>query len=145
MRQMYIRYISKRGNHQYGEKLTVEGLRDEETQKELNFKVHSRSDFLTVLDSYHGNNAIVVDYRNHLRDLEERTQSYKAWRTETPKDDLDAWAGFYRKLEERLWHESFSFKVWCDLYRILPGWGSWGTARADKVFWFRPWELETRQ
>ena len=70
----------KTGTHTYAERHKI----DEDS--ELGYKVYDRRDFLEVLNTYHGNNSIVVDFRNYLWQLESKSQSFLNWTEATKKD-----------------------------------------------------------
>ncbi len=77
---------------------------DNRIEKETGYRVFLREDFLCVLDSYEGENAILSDYRCYLQDLENRANSYKEWRKDSDKSwsalgSWEAWEGFFRRLE----------------------------------------------
>ncbi len=128
----------KTGTHTFAERHKI----DEDS--ELGYKVYDRPDFLEVLDTYHGNNSIVIDFRNHLWQLESKSQSFLNWTVATEKNDPQSWAGFYRALEKKFWGPT-SLTIWHDLFRDVPGWGSWNSRREDLVFWWRPSELNIEQ
>lgn len=66
------------------------------------YAVFDRGDFLAVLNGYAGDHPIVVDYRTYLQDLEDRTNSFVQWTPDSPRDDMLAWEGLYRQIEEDL-------------------------------------------
>ena len=78
------------------------------------YKVFNRSDFLSVLEDYAGDNSALVDYRAYLQSWEDRTQSFRKWKQEDEYADWHAWHGLYRELEERLFQPQFN------------GWHGWG-------------------
>ena len=59
-----------------------------------------RSDFLSVLNSYKGTNAILVDYRSYLQSITDKIESYKS--KELSKWVRYEWIGFYLELQKRL-------------------------------------------
>ncbi len=70
--------------------------------QECEYKVFHRRDFLEVLNSYSGSHSILVDFREHLREIEERTESYRNWTREENRGEYFAWEGLYRRLEYEL-------------------------------------------
>ena len=64
------------------------------------YAVFCRRDFLKVLDRYAGDNQILLDFRAHLRGLEERTNQYASWKADSCRRDPLAWEGLYRRLQE---------------------------------------------
>ncbi len=66
------------------------------------YAVFERADFLAVLNVYDGDHSIVLDYRTYLQDLEDRTNSFVQWTPDNPRNDVLAWEGLYRKIEEDL-------------------------------------------
>ena len=58
-----------------------------------------RKDFLEVLKTYQGKNAILVDYKDRLEYIQQKTESYKT--TEISNWDDYSWTGFYMELQER--------------------------------------------
>ncbi|MYE52031.1 MAG: hypothetical protein F4X81_11250 [Gammaproteobacteria bacterium] len=83
----------KTGNHSIVEADRI-GEREE-------YKVFNRGDFLEVLGTYSGNNQILLDYRQYLQSLEDRTNSYENWTTASGRDDPLARQGLYGLLEKR--------------------------------------------
>ncbi|MGI9228349.1 MAG: PD-(D/E)XK nuclease family protein [Gammaproteobacteria bacterium] len=62
------------------------------------YKPFLRADLLKVLDSYDGDNAILLDYWNYLKGIENDVQAYK---TKSMDDWEDSqWVGFYIRLQE---------------------------------------------
>lgn len=65
------------------------------TQGSREYKFFRRSDFLEVLDTYDGDHPIVVDYRNHLREIKRDYESHDGW----PEATLSEWTmGPWRRL-----------------------------------------------
>ena len=73
-------------------------------EKDAGYKVFDRTDFLSVLNGYGGDNAILSDFMKHLELIEEQTQSFRKWtRTDYEGDgSWYAWEGLFRELERRL-------------------------------------------
>lgn len=59
-----------------------------------------RSDFLKILISYQGENSILIDYRDHLRSIENCVKSFKS----LPIDQWHwhSWIGFYQEIHDKL-------------------------------------------
>ena len=71
-----------------------------EIERRTRFKTFSRQDFLSVLETYHGEHPVVKDFKSRLQRWEEQTDSYRNWE----RDDWQhwswrAWEGLYRRLE----------------------------------------------
>lgn len=58
------------------------------------YKPFTRSDFLTVLESYKGENQILIEFRTYWQKVEDETRSYHS--LENP----NAWRGFYKALND---------------------------------------------
>ena len=110
--------------------LAMERMIDE---RQSGYKVFGREDFLAVLDSYCGDNAIVADFRRRLRSVENDTQSFRTW-TKDGKWSWASWQGLYRELEGRLF-----------LPDHAPRWNGWdyvaNPAGGFLGFWWQPSEL----
>ena len=63
------------------------------------YGVFSRANFLDVLNCYNGHNTTLSDFRQHLQDIEDKTNSYTEWKQDTARKSWYAWEGFYRRLE----------------------------------------------
>ena len=97
------------------------------------YKVFNRIDFLSVLNEYDGNNATLLDFRDHLTSIEEQTQSFCKW-TERGDRNWYARQGLYRELESRLFV--------ADSDRSWRGWGYVPNHSGGFMgFWWRPMEL----
>ena len=66
------------------------------------YRVITRKMILDVLDAYVGSNDILIDFREHLKDIENETNSFKT----KPMTDWSwyAWQGFYMELEK--WYKN---------------------------------------
>ena len=97
------------------------------------YRVFDRNDFLTVLDGYRGDNAIVVDFRRRLQSVERDTQSFRMW-IKDGRRSWASWQGLYRELEERLFSTDHA-----------PRWNGWdyvaNRAGGFLGFWWQPSEL----
>ena len=127
-----MRYIDvypiylKTGNQSLATDQRIEGI------KECGYKVFHRKDFLDVLNHYSGSHPILVDFREYLRGIEGRTESYRKW-TKEPKTRHEklAWEGLYRRLE-------------CELRKGTDGnqWMGWGNVSNPRNgflgFWWQP-------
>ena len=96
---LYPIYL-KTGNLSLGERRRIE-------VKE-GYRVFDRADFLRVLDTYKGRNAILVDFRHYLTQWEEETRSFERWTSEGgqwTKEDANTqlgWEGLYEHVERAL-------------------------------------------
>ncbi|MDQ7074442.1 MAG: PD-(D/E)XK nuclease family protein [Gammaproteobacteria bacterium] len=68
--------------------------------EENGYKPYLREDFLKILNAYNGVNAILVDYRSHLKSISDKVESYKS--KEISKWGRYAWIGFYLELQKQL-------------------------------------------
>lgn len=64
------------------------------------YKVFSRIDFLDVMNSYDGNNAILRDYRQYLQSIHDDINSYKT--LPISEWNWHSWKGFYLELQQHL-------------------------------------------
>ena len=62
------------------------------------YKTINRSQILAVLNTYRGNNPIVLNYKESLQTLEDATNSYI--NSPTDKWNGDSWQGFYMEIEK---------------------------------------------
>lgn len=64
------------------------------------YKTISRLDIINCLNHYNGNNSFLLNYIEHLKRIENETQSFR----KLPVDEWGwyAWQGFYKELESRL-------------------------------------------
>lgn len=102
----------------------------QEIEKNYCYKVFDRDDFLKVLEEYRGNNAIVFDFREHLKTMNEECQSWK----EKAKTDIwswGAWQGLYIELERQLGGDRSKLPWWGWDYVSNRGGGFLG-------FWWYP-------
>ena len=94
------------------------------------YMVFNRTDFLSILASYNGNNTTVLDYRAYLQSWENRTRSFRQWRETDEYADWHAWHGLYRELEHEL------FQPDC---QGLHGWGYVPNRAGGFLgFWWQP-------
>lgn len=82
----------KTGNQPLFDRLRIENLTPH------SYKVFDRCDLLEVVEPYQGTHPILDDFRDHLKSLEDDTQSYKKW----GKESYRSWEGFFRELENHL-------------------------------------------
>ncbi len=68
--------------------------------EEAGYAIFLRQDLLEVLDTYSGDNAILLDYRGQLQAIEGAFNSYATTKLDTW--GLHAWEGFYTKLEQEI-------------------------------------------
>ncbi len=73
-------------------------------ENDSGYRVFNRVDFLSVLDGYDGDNAILSDFKDHLASIEWQTQSFRKWRRADSERDRNWYAreGLYLELERRL-------------------------------------------
>ncbi len=90
---LYPLYL-KTGNQSLANDCRIEAIK--------NYKVFHRKYFLKVLDSYKGHNSILWDFRQHLRELEDQTNSYVEWTRDAGQESWRSWEGFYLYLERTL-------------------------------------------
>ncbi|MDH5415465.1 MAG: hypothetical protein OEW87_15110, partial [Flavobacteriaceae bacterium] len=66
-----------------------------------------REEIVSVLSEYSGNNAILLDYREHLQSITYKVESYK----DKKISDWDrySWIGFYRELQAQLGDGDWSY------------------------------------
>lgn len=74
---------------------------DREIEKER-FKVFNIKDLLRIINEYEGRNAILADFRQYLRDLENKNNSFMEWTRGERQEYKRAWEGFFQRLEGRL-------------------------------------------
>lgn len=112
-----------------------QSLATERTVEDACYTVFDRRDFLAVLRSYRGENAIVLDFLRSLELLEEETQSFRNWRRADRERKWVAWQGLYRELERRLFTRGAA-SPW-------RGWGYVPNASGGFLgFWWQPQELD---
>ena len=83
-----------------------DSLKTIRTIKDAGYITVEREEILECLNLYNGTNAIVNHFKNHLTDLENRTNSFL--NTPLSKWCWQAWEGFYRELERRM-----TINDWC--------------------------------
>ena len=68
------------------------------------YKPFLRADIIELLQTYNGRNAILLDYRDHLKSISDKTESYSLLPIEKwdDRNDRYPWVGFYLKLQEKL-------------------------------------------
>ena len=75
---------------------------DHRIETETKYKVFHRTDFLDVLNGCASHNSILLDFRQHLQEMEDQTNSYTQWTRDADRESWRAWEGFYRRLEAEL-------------------------------------------
>lgn len=75
-------------------------------QKE-GYKTISREDLLEVLWNYNGANPLVIDYRNNLQDIENKTNNFT--RKSVAEWKWHTWQGFYKELERHIHGASWGY------------------------------------
>lgn len=94
-------YKSSRKNIKYAYvKTENEPISIENEIKGIGYDVIRRNDLLKVLYTYQDSNQIVIDYRNHLQEIEDQTISYET--LPVTKWDWYQWQGFYKFLETKI-------------------------------------------
>lgn len=102
---LYPIYL-KTGNQPLADDRRIEKIEN------CNYKMFDRADFLNALSDYAGHNSLLVDFRQHLQDLEDQTNSYAAWTQSDRRDNWPAWEGFYRCLERALFDGTQRWNGW---------------------------------
>ena len=102
----------KTGNH---------SLKDRRDAEAADYRVFDRTDFLGVLETYRGTNAILVDFRRHLTRWEEDTDSFRGWTRDGERTNR-GWEGLFRCIEERSLKDSEDY--WGPLSTRVGGY--WG-------------------
>ena len=132
----------KTGNYQLSEKCWVEKERTHEGT-DYRYKVFDRCDFLRVLKEYGGANTILIDFRDYLRRLDDRTNSYKEW-TRGATICWEAWQGFFKQLEEEL-RKTAGWLGWGYVPNPTGGflgfWWGWDGAAYLQLQIVQPWEM----
>ena len=96
-----------------GNQALADDHRIEQTEK---YKVFDRADFLNVLNGYEGSNSILLDFRQHLQEVEDKTNRYTEWTDdERKRKSWSAWEGFYRRLEGELDTSTGSGNGWSNV------------------------------
>lgn len=75
--------------------------------EEFGFKNVSRQDILSVLNNYNGLNPILLDYRQHLQDIEDATNRYKS--SPVSQWGWYEWQGFYKELEKNITVDNWGY------------------------------------
>ncbi len=94
----------KTGNQPLADDHRIEALEN------CNYTVFNRKDFLSVLNEYKGCNAILLDFRKYLQELEDDTNGYAEW-TSSKGGSWMSWEGFCRCLEYE-WSSSGRWIWW---------------------------------
>lgn len=74
---------------------------------EAGYRIVLRKDIIACLDGYVGGNALLCDYREHLRKQENEMQSYKS--LPVKNWSWSAWEGFYTELEHKIELDNWSY------------------------------------
>lgn len=91
----------KTGNYTRVDRASVESTELDNTSRR--YKFFDRRDLLEVLSGYEGRDRITTDYRDHLTEREDRTQSYRTWqRSDRETWPWESWEGLYCHLQEHL-------------------------------------------
>jgi hypothetical protein len=75
--------------------------------EKLGYRTISRADILKCLNTYSGNNPLLLYYREHLQKEEDDTMKYRT--LPEKKWGWSAWEGFYKELERRLNINSWAY------------------------------------
>ena len=104
----------------------IEGIIDE---GDKGYRVFNRTDFLSVLNGYEGNNAILMDFRQYHQGIENDTDGYKKWSKDSTKS-WRSWQGFFRCLEFKIGIEDVVHQDWGDVHNKSGGFlGFWRESR----------------
>lgn len=71
------------------------------------YKSINRQDILSVLNKYKGANPILIDYRQHLQNIENATNGYKL--LPVSQWEWYEWQGFYKELEKNIKVENWDY------------------------------------
>ena len=85
-------------------KTGILSLAEQVNIEENGYKVFHREDLLGVLDAYHGTHPIVIDFRKHVRGLEDDFNSFGDWRQGDKRGTWTwaGWEGLFQRLEREL-------------------------------------------
>ena len=75
--------------------------------KRKGYKTVSRKDIIDCLNQYSGNNYLILNYLDHLKWIEEETQSFRV--LPVSQWGWYAWQGFYKELEKRLKNANWNY------------------------------------
>ena len=112
----------KTGNQALADDRQVEAIQE-------NTRCSIALNFLNVLKGYEGRNSILLDFRQHLRKWEDKTNSYAEWTRDAGRECKHAWEGLYRCLEDELDTSTRPGSGWGDVHN---------RARDFLGFWWRP-------
>lgn len=84
-----------------------EPLSVENTIQSKGYKTINRQDLLSVLNGYKGNNPLVTDYREHLQEIEDKTNNYL--NSLVTEWGWYEWQGFYKELEKHINVDSWAY------------------------------------
>ena len=134
----------KTGNYQRQESAWIEQERTH-AGAGYRYKLFDRCDFLAVLEGYRGANSSLLDFRDYLQRLEDRTNSYCKWTKESGRGCWESWQGFFRHLEQAL--EPEPIRWWGYVPNASGGflglcWGFEEGNRAYMQLEVQPWNLE---
>lgn len=101
-----VRYLEDVKKRNYKEKdilpiyFKTEDQGDYSDVLDKEYMLFLRADFIEVLNNYSGDNAILIDYRDYLQSISDKTESYKL--LPIKKWGWYSWVGFYQKLRNEL-------------------------------------------
>ena len=75
--------------------------------EQYGFRTINRAAILKCLEDYKGADSLLISYREHLREIDARVNSFRS----LPEKEWgwDAWQGFYKELESRVDIDSWSY------------------------------------
>ena len=113
----------KTGNQPLADDRRIEAIEN------CNYKVFNRKDFLIVLNACKGGNAILLDFRKYLQELEDGTNAYAEW-TRSQGGSWLSWEGFRRCLENE-WGSSGRWIWWGHVWNRSGGFHCFSWAPSD--------------
>ena len=114
----------KTGNH---------SLRGREHADNAGYRVFDRQDLLSVLQTYRGSNAILLDFRDHVERWQRETESFNSWTADGEKHRR-GWEGLFRWIEEECLANGKWGDDWGSLTSLVGGYGG---------LWIEPAERST--
>jgi len=75
--------------------------------EQYGFRTINRAAILKCMEDYKGSDSLLISYREHLREIDARVNSFRS----LPEKEWgwDAWQGFYKELESRVDIDSWSY------------------------------------
>ena len=75
--------------------------------EQYGFRTINRAAILKCLDDYKGADSLLISYREHLREIDARVNSFRSLSEQ--EWGWDAWQGFYKELEQRIEIDSWGY------------------------------------